>query len=366
MSHATVSRDRVNGKPVTVAKFKAVCYLCDQPIQVGDPIVPVKQMPKRTRWAHKACAQADGAPAGAAAPTPPEDGVIKAVGQALGAVQDRLARLESAESSQPRTIELKTPQGDTRKVEGATHPVFDEVVELAHARDNVFLPGPSGSGKSHLAGQVAEALGLRFGFISCSAGMSESQLLGRMVPTGEHGQFEFQTTEFLRCYEEGGVFLFDELDAADANVLLVVNAALANGHLAVPSRTEKPVAERHPDFVCLAAANTWGRGADRQYCGRNELDESTMDRFRMGTVPMDYDEGLEAQLCPDPALRRRLQTYRQRIRNNRLERIVSTRFIAQAYVKKHQYGWSDERIDAKLFQGWRADEVRRVTEGGAR
>ncbi len=162
MSHATVSRDRVNGKPVTVAKFKAVCYLCDQPIQVGDPIVPVKQMPKRTRWAHKACAEADGAHAGAAPEGSPTDEHLRKVVQTLAkTVTDLDDRCERLESSKTRTIELKTPKGDTRKIEGATHPVFDEVVDLAHARDNVFLPGPSGSGKSHLAGQVAEALGLR-------------------------------------------------------------------------------------------------------------------------------------------------------------------------------------------------------------
>ena len=87
-----------------------------------------------------------------------------------------------------------------------------------------------------------------------------------------------------------------------------------------------------------------GRGADRQYVGRNELDESTIDRFRMGTVPMDYAPKLERQLCPDDMLYRCLVSYRKRIIANRLEWIVSTRFIAQAYVKKHCHGWSDERI----------------------
>lgn len=280
----------------------------------------------------------------------------------LHKLEARVKELEARkpESSKLRIIKLQTPKGDTREIKGVVHPVFDEVVELAHARDNIFLPGPSGSGKSHLAKQVAEALDLRFGFISCSAGMSESQLLGRMVPAGKQGQFEFQTTQFLECYENGGLFLFDEMDAADSNVLLVINSALANGHLSVPSRHDKPVATRHPDFVCIAAANTWGRGADRLYVGRNELDESTIDRFRMGTVPMDYDEKLERQLCPDDALYARLAKYRKLIRANRLERIVSTRFILQAYTKKHCHGWSDERIDGKLFQGWRADEIIKV------
>ena len=118
--------------------------------------------------------------------------------------------------------------------------------------------------------------------------MSESQILGRLVPAGENGQFVFLSTQFLDAYENGGVFLFDEIDAADPNVLLVINSALANGHLSVPSRHEKPTAARHPDFICIAAANTFGHGADRQYVGRNQLDESTLDRFRIGTVPMDY------------------------------------------------------------------------------
>lgn len=269
-------------------------------------------------------------------------------------------RLSILETAKPREIVVRKPNGKPVKIDGVVHPVFERVLELAGARKHVFLPGPSGSGKSHLSRQVADALGMRFGHISCSAGMSESQLLGRMVPHGESGQFEFLGTEFLDCYENGGVFLFDEIDAADSNVLLVINSALANGHLSVPSRHDKPVAKRHADFVCIAAANTWGRGADRQYVGRNELDESTIDRFRIGCTPMDYSEELERQLCPDVALYERLKGYRDRAALNRLERIVSTRFIAEAYEMKTRFGWSHTRIDEQLFQGWRADEVRKA------
>jgi len=350
-----------NDHPKAVrARYKGVCRLCDQPIEKGEAVLPVKQMRGRTRWAHQACVQAD--QSASLAPSNGEGAkhaaeVLDVTLRALNSLQKRVRELEANE---PRRIELRTPEGDTREIEGAVHPAFERVVELAQARKNIFLPGPSGSGKSHLARQVAEALGLQFGSISCSAGMSESQLLGRMVPYGESGQFKFLGTQFLDCYENGGVFLFDEIDAADSNVLLVINSALANGHLSVPSRHDNPVAKRHPDFVCMAAANTWGRGADRQYVGRNELDESTLDRFRIGCVPMDYDESLERQLCPDNDLYNRLAGYRRQIEANRLERIVSTRFIADAYEMKHRWGWSDERIDQQLFNGWRDDEIRKV------
>lgn len=377
MSTSTVSEKRVNGNGhfhAVPARYKGVCRLCDQPIDRGQMVLPVKHMRGRTRWAHEACVLADESdqPTGCTV-DPAEAERHKAAIDHHKEVIDTLVRevirlgerIESIESATPRTIELRTPEGDIRKIDGAVHPAIERIVQLAQARKNIFLPGPSGCGKSHLARQVAEALDLRFGCISCSAGMSESQLLGRMVPTGDHGQFEFLTTQFLECYENGGVFLFDEIDAADSNVLLVINSALANGHLSVPSRHDNPVATRHPDFVCIAAANTWGRGADRQYVGRNELDEATIDRFRIGCVPMDYDESLEAQLCPDADLRGRLQTYRRRVQENRLERIVSTRFIAEAYEMKARWGWSDEQIDGQLFNGWRDDEIRKV-KGGMR
>lgn len=403
LTEANASRQEV----VTLARFPVVCRLCGGEVQRGQAIKLYGHYPnsKRKMWVHYDCGNpdaqvevkrrrrsddaappADPKPAPAADPVPPA--VAKAAGELaadvaaflevkLAEVNERvdsldasvkqlgdenialLDAIEKIETAAPRVIEIKRPDGERFEIDGCTHPAFEEVLELASAREEVFLPGPAGCGKSHLARQIAEALDLHFGFISCSAGMSEAQLLGRMIPAGENGQFVFIGTAFLECYENGGVFLFDEIDAADPNVMLVINAALANGHLAVPARHDNPVAKRHPDFVFIAAANTYGKGADRMYTGRNEMDESTLDRLRMGTVEMDYDEALERQLCPDEELLARLHGYRQRVREARLERIVSTRFVAKAYQWR-QRGWSLEKIDSKLFGGWRADEAAKV------
>jgi MoxR-like ATPase len=256
-------------------------------------------------------------------------------------------------------IEVKLPGGDVRAIEGKAHAALPRCIRLAAARRHTLLVGPAGSGKTHLASQVAEALGLAFAHISCSAGMSEGQLTGRLLPIGEGGRFECVRSEFVRCYEEGGVFLFDEIDAADSNTLLVLNSALANGQMALANRPDEPIATKHADFVCIAAANTFGTGADRQYVGRSQLDESTLDRFRIGQVEMDYDAEVEKALCPDDELRTRLQGYREAIRVNRLRRIVSTRFLRDAFVMKLA-GDTVAEIDAALFAGWSPDEVRKV------
>jgi hypothetical protein len=257
-------------------------------------------------------------------------------------------------------LEVKLPSGEVRAVEGKAHAALPRCVRLAAARRNILLVGPAGSGKTHLAGQVAQALGLPFAHIACSAGMSEGQLTGRLLPVGDGGRFEYVRSEFVKCYEEGGVFLFDEIDAADANTLLVLNAALANGRMALPNRPDNPEAVKHPEFVCVAAANTFGTGADRQYVGRNQLDESTLDRFRIGQVEVDYDPDVEADLCPTDGLRGRLQGYREAIRANRLRRVVSTRFLRDAFVMT-QAGDTDADVDTALFAGWSGDEVRKVT-----
>lgn len=95
-------------------------------------------------------------------------------------------------------------------------------------------------------------------------------------------------------YQNGGVFLLDEVDLGNANVLAVINAALANGGMGFPDGK----IERHPDFVLLAAANTYGTGASRVYVGRNQLDGATLDRFAF--VEMPYDEALEMTLAGKP------------------------------------------------------------------
>jgi cobaltochelatase CobS len=87
------------------------------------------------------------------------------------------------------------------------------------------------------------------------------------------------------------VFLFDEVDNGNANSLGVVNAALANGVMAFPDGMVK----RHEDFRCVAAGNTYGRGPDRVFAGRQQLDGAFMDRFTVITV--DIDEPLEEALC---------------------------------------------------------------------
>jgi hypothetical protein len=177
---------------------------------------------------------------------------------------------------------------------------------------NVWTVGPAGSGKTTAAANVAKALGLPFYFI----GSIDTQyaLSGFMDANGK-----VVYTPFRKAYENGGVFLFDEVDGSSPNAVLAFNAALANGHCAFPDG----VVERHKDFVCIAAANTWGLGATNDYVGRMKQDAAFLDRF----VQCDWsiDEALETATCPNPTWVKRVQSVRKRIKDLGVKVIVSPR-----------------------------------------
>lgn len=254
-------------------------------------------------------------------------------------------------------IEVTRPDGSAWKADGHTRPEFQDVLTRATCGLNILLIGPAGCGKTHLAHQVAEAMGRPFASVSCTAGMSESALMGWLIP-GDNGAFEYTPSDFVRMYEEGGVFLFDEVDAADPNTLLFINQALANGSFFLPQRKGKTLVKRHADFVCIAAANTFGTGANMTYAGRERLDESTLDRFRAGQILLDYDQKLERSVV-DAEVLAWGWSIRKRIADVKLNRVMSTRFLIDA-TKLVKAGRSLDDIKKIYFIGWKADERSKV------
>jgi len=268
---------------------------------------------------------------------------------------------------------FETPEGEVM------HKAAAMILELIALREEIFLVGPTGTGKTFLCEQVAdiifgdkaEAFNLtkreeatsRFGFISMTEGTSEAELFGRLVPRGESGSFEYLTSEFIDKYENGGVFLIDEFDAGNANVILKLNAALSNGIASVPNRAENPYAKRHPEFICIASANTFGRGADFQYTGRECLDMSTLNRFQMGTVIVDYDEELEAKLCPCKETYDAVTYLRRLVETNGIEQVISTRTYRKA-ARMAAAGWSVAKIMGRILTGWTEDERSQAEAAG--
>lgn len=264
----------------------------------------------------------------------------------------RKAVQAAAENYRPFVVKDGTK---TRKVKGVLPPEFERMLQLASQRRPILLVGPAGCGKTYLGEKVAEALGTTFSDQSCSEGMSETVFNGLLLPTGKAGAFEHHASPFMERYEKGGVMLLDEMDAGDPNLFTYINKAIANDSYTVVQRFTKPVVKKHPDFVLIAAANTFGNGADEMYVGRNQLDAATIDRFKVGMIVMDYSREVEQSLASqelcDWAWR-----IRDAIRANRLRRIMSTRVIKDLAIMTEAYKWGPKDWAESYFTGWTAAE----------
>jgi hypothetical protein len=193
-----------------------------------------------------------------------------------------------------------------------------------------------------------------FYFISCSTGMSEAHLLGRMLFDGTYA-----SSDFVRAYEEGGIFLFDEIDAADNNTLLVVNSALANSRLSLPNRKDKPYANRHANFVCIVAGNSWGEGSI-QYQGRASLDRAFLDRFAMSKSFVDYDADLERLITAKaPVVCKVFHEFRGFLKGKAIDKPISTRSIISAY-KDIENGHNMKQVLKNFVVGWSLDETKQA------
>jgi len=236
---------------------------------------------------------------------------------------------------------------------------FEDILQRASLGYNLMLVGPSGCGKTFISEQVAVAMKRRFASISCSAGMSESMLIGWLLPTGASGRFEYVQSSFVDMYENGGVFLLDEVDAADPNTMVYINQAIANDHFFIPQRYKKPKVTKHKDFVLIAAGNTYGNGADMMFVGRNQLDAATLDRFRSGVIHMDYSPKVEQTLVHPDVLKWGL-SIRSAIRSHKLRRVMSTRFLIDATKALEAGVWELEKVREVYFADWSDNERSKV------
>lgn len=204
-----------------------------------------------------------------------------------GVIKNAIATLDAkiAELKLPTVVKVERPAGSVKQIDGS-HERLPVILKIIGARKHVLMVGPAGTGKSTIADQAADALGLAYFSISLSPQTPASSILGYMQAAGEYVR-----SLYREAYEKGGVFHFDEFDNAHPSVLAVINASLANGQMAFPDRMVK----RHPDFVCVASANTYGRGADRAYVGRQAIDAATLDRFVV--VAVEVDNALEESMC---------------------------------------------------------------------
>lgn len=267
-----------------------------------------------------------------------------------------LARL--ADLNAPVVNHIHVPgTADPIVLNGRQHHALPDVLLNAACRIHTYLVGPPGTGKSTLAQNAAESLGLAFSYIACFPTMPASNLWGFIDAGGT-----YHATEFRRRYETGGVFLFDEIDNGHAGTTASINAAIANGHAAFPDGMVK----RHPDFIVVAAANTWGNGATSGAIGRNALDAATLDRFDKVEINIDDDLELDLAFAHNPNAKAWVLKVR-RMRENALKHGIKVVISPRASIdgaKLLAAGRSEKRTaEGRILSGLTPEQRSRILEG---
>jgi MoxR-like ATPase len=255
------------------------------------------------------------------------------------AIERKLAERRKARAG--ASTEGTKPHAENEK--NPTHYLTAEITALLDLRCNVWLTGPAGSGKSKCAELCALSLNLPYSAPPIGRETPLSQLFGYFNASGQYVR-----TPIRECAENGGVLHLEEIDFA----------LLANDFIGFPDK----VVKRHPDFIVIASANTYGNGANASYIGSQGLNAATLDRFVF--VSFDYDIRLESIISTNKAWAAHVQAVRKRANDLNLKIVFSPRasIVGSKMINSKKFTWerTEELVLWKNLDALTIDKLKYV------
>lgn len=148
----------------------------------------------------------------------------------------------------------------------------DKVLIKAFKRGKIWSAGyygPSGTGKTTKLIAIAGALGLPYLKVTGSRNIDEAYLFGKYVL--KNGSTVFEYGPLTKVMKYGGVFIFDEINMIDGDVLSSLNDLLDGSRMKVLDSGE--VIKAHPNFRFAESMNIG-------YAGTNEMNISHKSRIQ--------------------------------------------------------------------------------------
>jgi cobaltochelatase CobS len=220
-------------------------------------------------------------------------------------LDDTIKRLLNNQSA---TVTINVNQGSTVKVikrnidASVRRPLIQKILSDVLARNNVYLYGGAGTGKTFSAGTLKKLLDWDLITISCSQFTSALEILGGQTIDG------YQEGKVVRAFgnldkdgnktNRGCILLLDELPKIDPNTAGMLNAVLASvgqfddGLPATIQNAKGDIIERGDCFI-MATGNALLNTKDPEYEANFKQDLSLQDRFAGSTYKVFIDEKFE-------------------------------------------------------------------------
>lgn len=202
-------------------------------------------------------------------------------------------------------LTLKTPTSQTMSasttmLDKFERPLFQKILSDFLARNNVYLFGGAGTGKTFMAKDIANFLGYELITVNCNQFTSSLDLLGGQTITGyQKGRLEmaWENIDEKGNKMAGAVLLLDELPKIDPNTAGILNEALAKVKDFGPEGQPPTIRNGRGQLLTMgnlfiiATGNTKLNETNVEYEANFKQDLSLQDRFSGSTyeVTVDYE-----------------------------------------------------------------------------